>query len=297
MEIIADGENLIRDEYIAEMCEKTPLFRRTDYIIESPLYRYRSNITWATDEIRGGHIYVSDMANQNDPFDASYAISDEDLKKEIYPVSIFLDSLAIFLGPPFFDSKRLWQGNLEEQMSMEEFIRSASEQIGISEHRAFMALKYYFGTLQRRHGNGYKIACFSETNLSLPMWAYYANNHRGICLEYDVHRLSSEYQKLRMAFCKVHYSEHRPRDLYGEYSLVVKSSQWAHEHEWRIICKSKENLIEVPCLSAVYLGMRFDREKVDDVISAIKNSGKDIRLFYCTADQERYALKFRELII
>ena len=156
------------------------------------------------------------------------------------------------------------------------------------------------GSSQRRHDFGCKIACFSETPSSIPMWSYYANNHQGICLKYDVAKLGTDaYEsELKQAFCKIHYSDYRPKDLHGEYSLlVVKSSQWTHEHEWRLICKTEETYIPVPCLSAVYLGMRFAYEHFDEIVSAIKQNGNHIDLYQCEADREKYDLCYRKIII
>ena len=161
-----------------------------------------------------------------------------------------------------------------------------------------------FGTTPKHREPEYKIACFSENKDSIPMWAYYANNHQGICLEYDVQSLTGDNAKLKEAFCKVHYSEYRPRDIDVDdgrnRALIVKGSQWAHEHEWRLICKPKGNFVDLPCLSAVYLGVNFleddnAEEKLDKLIKAIKKCGRDIKLYAGMADPEKYALMFAPL--
>lgn len=298
MAIITDEDYPYWDEYLLYLGEKA-LLRRAEYIIENPLYRYRQTLKWSLEEIRTGRIYISDMSEQNDPFDSSYAISDEELKKEMYEARRLLKYVEYYFDYMEFPDgmlEDLYGNGLDAEISIEDFIKRVSSVVGISENRIFTGIKRFLGGIQRRHCTGYKIACFSERNNSIPMWAYYAHNHEGICLEYDIRKLPPE-SELRKAFCKVHYSEHRPRDLYGAYSLVVKSSQWSHEQEWRLICKSRENYIEVPCLSAVYLGLRFNFEKADDIISAIKDSGKDVKLFCCEADQERYDLQFRQILI
>lgn len=38
------------------------------------------------------------------------------------------------------------------------------------------------------------VACFSEVNNSFPMWGYYAADHKGICLGYNLYELVKKYQ-------------------------------------------------------------------------------------------------------
>ena len=295
MAIITDRNDSYMNEYLLSCLGESTFFRKADYIIENPLYRYRPNLKWTLEEIRTGRIHISDMSEQNDPFDSSYAISDEELEREIYPAGTLLKAIRCFDISD--DETEILSGmDSDGDISVIEFVKTVSPWIKVPEQRIFARIKYLLGNILRHHGFGYKIACFSERKNSIPMWAYYADRHRGICLEYDVSRLPPE-SELRQAFCKIHYSEYRPRDRYGEYSLVVKSAQWSHEQEWRLICKTEEDHITVPCLSAVYLGTRFDAAEVDHVVSAIKDSGKEVKLFYCEVDQERYDLQFRQILI
>lgn len=296
MAVLTDRDAPYGDEYQLNFCGEDTLLRKAEYIIEHPLYRYRPRFDRALDEIRTGRVYISDMDALNDPFDSSYAIYDSELKKELYPVEILLGCLEVYFGQHKGALVQLWQGDLKKDISVDHFLKIACSNFHIPRVRAFKAIKRFEGGFRRRHGRGYKVACFSETNNSIPMWAYYADNHKNICLEYDVNLLSPKDYILRQAFNKIHYTNYRPRDLHGEYSLVVKSDQWAHEKEWRLICRTKEEYLEVPCLSAVYLGIHFDDRKLDDVIYAIKDSGKKVKVFYCVADQTRYELKFIPLM-
>ena len=34
----------------------------------------------------------------------------------------------------------------------------------------------------------YRSACFSQDNDNAPMWAFYGDNHKGICIEYNFHK-------------------------------------------------------------------------------------------------------------
>lgn len=303
MAIITDDLHRSGNDYLLELLGEKILFRKSDYIIENPLYRYRPNISRAVEEIATGRVYLSESDRQNDPFDSSYATDDSSLLQEEYKIDLLLECIAIYLNKEKSLIRDAWleYGGkpVSDRLSVQSFIQEFSKCASTSEDRIMYGIKYILDNHTRRHGFGYKIACFSESPASIPMWAYYANCHEGVCLKYDTSRLSAnpEEMELKKAFCKVHYSDYRPKDLHGEYSLVVKSSQWAHEHEWRLICKTEENHVVVPCLSAVYLGMRFDFQKVEDIVSAIKTNGAHIDLYHCVADQTKYDLCYRKINI
>lgn len=123
-----------------------------------------------------------------------------------------------------------------------------------------------------RHVESSRVCCFSEEKSSLLLWAHYADNHRGICLEYEV----PEYE-FRSRFMEVKYREELPLlnqiDVNFDGHLLVnvnkasgsvfltKSLDWAYEKEWRVFVvsdkKSEGELVDVPGrLSAVYFGLR-----------------------------------------
>jgi len=90
-----------------------------------------------------------------------------------------------------------------------------------------------------------KVACFTETPVNLPMWAHYADNHTGICLEYDTQRI---HKNLSNMLFPVKYVEKlldivmfAMRAVASEssnvltYQCVQKLSDWSYEKEWRYI--------------------------------------------------------------
>ena len=93
------------------------------------------------------------------------------------------------------------------------------------------------------------VCCLTEDNDSLPMWAHYASNHSGCCLEFnfeghvlrEVHHGKScfPFTLLKM----VRYSSKYPlanleRDsspLAPTSAFLIKSTEWQDEKEWRAI--------------------------------------------------------------
>lgn len=81
-----------------------------------------------------------------------------------------------------------------------------------------------------------KIACFSEENDSVLMWAYYAEGQRGICIEFDTEKDPLFFSQMK----KVKYKSELPtiNSLHSqayEDIITTKCKKWEHEKEWRVI--------------------------------------------------------------
>ena len=87
------------------------------------------------------------------------------------------------------------------------------------------------------------VACFSEVNNSFPMWGYYAADHKGICLGYNLYELVKKYQCMpviysdKLIFYKEDSSE---RNILA--NTLTKSDEWIHEKKWRIVVKDDINM-------------------------------------------------------
>jgi hypothetical protein len=96
-----------------------------------------------------------------------------------------------------------------------------------------------------------RIFCVSETAKSAAMWAHYADNHRGVALEFES---ADELDSPLLMARSVRYQDEPPRlpskkewvesligrtkidlgEFFSDYQYV-KSSQWAYEKEWRVV--------------------------------------------------------------
>lgn len=125
------------------------------------------------------------------------------------------------------------------------------------------------------------ISCFSETNMSKLMWAHYANNFSGFCIEYDF--CKPAYEGFQKQTVKVNYSNNRPRkeegepeDEYARQAMFTKASEWSYEKEWRFVAFRDYTLLKneiypvfdvKSCIVNIFLGCKIDeavrREIVD----------------------------------
>lgn len=91
------------------------------------------------------------------------------------------------------------------------------------------------------------LCCFSQNKHSLPMWACYAENHRGGVIRFgNLEKTNSPLQDA----ARVNYQNERPKckltraieandDRYMQEALretlLTKAQDWQHEEEWRVI--------------------------------------------------------------
>ena len=224
-------------------CEKVGYYYQC--CAPASLCKYYGDIPEKFDAVQNNKMWYSAPCNFNDVFDCEISVDDKKVFNEA--LKFFPDKRGIRPGSP------------------------AWKKIRATIHQQLRVLKDQFDDLRTTTG----VSCLSESNDSLLMWAHYANNHRGICIEYDLLEINSA---LKFTPVPVIYSEKRtcfdflnPQNM--EYdvqqllirSLTSKSPEWRYEKEWRIIqdhkaCGDQWNadkkgaLLEMIRPNAIYLG-------------------------------------------
>ena len=159
--------------------------------VDMPLYRYRSNIEYAIDEIKTGNIYLADLDELNDPFEATGMINRNEVQKIEYPISTFwVRSFFLHSWQWSSDVRNALENQWDSVVSLQKFaelVSTLAERCNAHYPIDAIVINYYnfCGSLsyqKRCYGN---VACFSERNDLLSMWAYYANSHKGVCFKYD----------------------------------------------------------------------------------------------------------------
>ncbi|MEH7385252.1 DUF2971 domain-containing protein [Bacillus sp. JJ1521] len=135
------------------------------------------------------------------------------------------------------------------------------------------------------------VVCFSETPFNMPMWGNYADNHKGICVEYNFNQLEHTNEFTKMMY-PVGYEENRydisnilkgliiekyDHKLYLLFFLLLlKHNSWEYEKEWRVLNlhlepnTKKGSLENCPVHpSAIYFGMNCSDEDIEEISSLI----------------------------
>ena len=127
------------------------------------------------------------------------------------------------------------------------------------------------------------ISCLTSSNENNSMWIKYAENYKGICIQYDIYRFFYENEfSNSMPLLPVIYTNeaHKILDIAyrnkqliftpGIINLMVlcKTKKWSFEEEWRFFNRT-ENLTSpfFYCpISKIFTGPRFDENKIKDDI-------------------------------
>lgn len=159
----------------------------------------------------------------------------------------------------------------------------------------------------------YLVCCFSKNNNNFLMWAHYAENHKGICLEYDV-----EEEAYKTSFMEITYAKSLPElervERYpaghpsaGAISanikkdgpiFLTKSVDWKYEEEVRTLRISQElwrkgekHPVTGGKLSAVYFGLRTD-ETTKAIIRGLVSTNSRIQFWQALSPPDQFALEF-----
>lgn len=111
---------------------------------------------------------------------------------------------------------------------------------------------------------GTHICSLSPTYKSMLMWSFYANQHKGCCIEVEIPE--SELKKVNYVTNPMNVDTTTlGYDEKIEKILLMKYKDWAFEKELRIL--TRERFVNV-CVKKIYLGMRvldylFEKYKTD----------------------------------
>lgn len=145
---------------------------------------------------------------------------------------------------------------------------------------------------QFMHGirNSFRISCFATSPFSQRMWgSAYADNHKGLCIEYRIDSDDPAYQRLiyslyPVIYCKsrsevtkqlIHWqdAEMPEESLWQIYfnGVLRKSFDWVDQNEWRLLMlptTRKQSGFTVPFfpISKVYLGNKTPPEQRKEII-------------------------------
>ena len=162
--------------------------------------------------------------------------------------------------------------------------------------------------------NDFKLTSYME------LWAHYAQNHEGFCVEYDLTRpiadsrenamilgglLPCEYGAKQIILSKrkiYKYINKIPLTAYEQMELdkslmlsfITKSSSWKYENEWRLllpvdICKIYDNMIPFFPIKAIYIGCRMHRDNREYLYCLAKR--KDIKVYDMSMHEYNFELE------
>lgn len=159
--------------------------------------------------------------------------------------------------------------------------------------------------------------CFCQRNDSLLLWSHYAEQHRGVCLQFEFQRFNNgvfDIERLpdgqHLLSGEVNYSKHRPVLLVNtdeasvvpyemiDRSLFTKSLDWAYEEEWRFVMRNSPKVnfkrFVKDRLKRVIFGMRCQTRKEVEISRIVTTKYPHAVLAKAEKHQFKYAVEIKD---
>lgn len=221
------------------------------------LYTYRAINEYLIDSLQNNYLYLNKVHKMNDPYEGAFDLT----------VSI--------------DLIEDYYGLLKERLQMPDEMKCSIEQIVNDEAKANLLARIFESVAKKASNEHIGIYCFTQNKNSLPMWAHYANNHKGIMIEYDAENKVAQkaqpiiYKENLNDIVLSNKSDFKKLDTILYDSLTVKHSSWSYENEYRIRGREGYRIdYDNNFITGIYFGMHCSNDEKQKVIEASKHSTK-----------------------
>lgn len=233
------------------------------------LYKFRSNDTWHNRDkslFEKNQIYIPSLNQVNDPFELSLNVDFFNGKLK------YIDEARIS-----FDAYKKCQVLFEDELEKIELMKDRCAAFSLSEEKD-----------------------------NILLWSYYANNHRGYCVEYDASEIFDQFMMnvlpVRYQYDMVRLFSMNPRVPEAQWQLAyliftTKAECWKHEKEWRIIKtvhEKESHYLEFPRPTAVYLGCAVEMDFQKDIIATCSN--QKVPVFQMKKSRNQYKLNVEKIL-
>lgn len=239
------------------------------------IYRYRSNRSdFLIDELENNYIYFANRTQLNDPYDC-------------FPGMIQTTDNISSLETYLKTIKRFKERSRKERRNAEKSLLKNGELFHIIEKQKNQTL------------DKIGIASFSVQPVNLMLWSHYANNHKGICLQFDKACDESIFSKAY----DVKYIETLPKMTFDPSineekiffeALRSKSSVWSEEEEIRLMKTTYGKYkFNTNSLKSIIFGLSSEESFKDRIMTATKFYS-DLRYYDVEPLKREFGLKIIE---
>jgi len=228
-------------------------------------FRYRPDNNHALDEIENNYIHFANRDQLNDPFDSSPSyLHLTPSKEELYLLKQeVINATEDPLVKNYIEGKD-GLGKIQKVATekLEEFILS-------------------FG-----------IACFSMHQINYNLWANYANDHKGICLQYNIDYDTDFFHNLLPVFYVPELKKREFKPITQPNGIVDllyhKLDEWSAEKELKLI---KGNPVKLQhnkeALRNIIIGHKAEEVFIKKILSIVKNKYTDVGVYKMKKPKER----------
>jgi hypothetical protein len=146
----------------------------------------------------------------------------------------------------------------------------------------------------------------SETWQSPLMWSHYADEHRGICIEFDTTDVphpyigAVDYCRLRSVKAsdiidwKLQGSADAARRVYDTY-FFAKAPEWKYEKEWRDIREPVGNADAGFSITSIYFGLKCEAAVITSVVKLLHSATRSIAFYQIYSRDGSFKLHRRQV--
>jgi hypothetical protein len=258
------------------------------------------------------HLYFANPLSFNDPLDSKPTLEIDSSLQDLRELLTFLVRRRVRIEI----SRSLAQANVDRDKAKAHAQRHANlEAIRVLDEIAHYATDAEYEVteeqaethllthrvheeLTRYYERG--VCCFSTTHSNPLLWSHYGDQHRGLCVGYDLLR------RPRPMLRKVLYGGNRiiktstlvdallKSDTDAKASLnrdmlLRKARGWSYEREWRLL--GKQGVQDSPLrLKEVTFGLRCPSSVIHTVVKALQTPGRPVRVFKIYETHGNYRL-------
>lgn len=311
-----------REKYKELMFSDDPSKINTDeglklkvFNIPSSLYKYRGINGNSLDNLQNDTAWFSGAADFNDPYDSALSIDiemvhykkikDNVLEEFCNKFKVNFDEVSRMLESfSLNESVTVLLNSLGANNSQAENLWGKVEKIKEETSDLF---EDFAGNIILEYQQRIFATCFSEDDLSMLMWSHYADDHKGMVLEYDFNGMNMGDEALwglhPVDYVKdlMNHSEIAEKLKYNPLSsihaAISKSTEWSYEKEWRMILYRDKGIkpfnYEIIKPKYVILGARVSEENKSKVLEIAEQ--KNIPVKQIRLDRSKYGLTRVEL--
>ena len=256
-----------------------------DAEIPTKLYKYRDTGDFTEAIFISNEVHFASPEKFNDPFDSVFRIQDGGKRnKDVY------DSGAL---------QAIQEKNPEWSFEVQ---RDAAKAVGtkIQADPSKKARSNFETKLANDTNRIAGILSLSAQNDNILMWSHYADEHKGICIEF---RTDIEPSLFTQAHPVVYDEKYPQFDLHEVVTneelrssaawMLTKSPLWEYEQEWRVLdfkVRNEEKSFPAECISGVVLGCRIPANEKQKVERWVSSFSHDVAVYQAQRSRTHFRL-------
>ncbi|TBT82689.1 DUF2971 domain-containing protein [Vibrio parahaemolyticus] len=251
----------------------------------SHLYKYRPFNEFTLDIIASNKIFFPKPAIFNDPYDCKIEI-DKKVSLDDYIKMMRHDAARQFVP------ENVLEGEIAKVKKVgivpSEFLENLS--LGIDEYN--------------NENQGMGVLSLSSDPKNILMWAHYADDHKGMCIELERTEENSlgrddvtQPVKYLVGYPRVKAIDFitAPAGSATRKMLWSKSKDWEYEKEWRMLVTKGNETMPLPGkITSIIIGMRMPERNINIIRQLIKGTG--IKLKLAEMLKNDYGIKVQKII-